>query len=102
MDKIGHWDSMVDGYEEDLAGLVEHVDDDDPKTTSDRQGIGRKLEATKASKASVFEFHCNTTGFSSAASRAHSGTCRLRRFDTSDSRFTEDCALIGLNHGKFD
>ena len=52
---------MVDHCEEELAGLGEHVEGEGPKTTSDKQKIRWKLEKAKASKASVFEFHRDTT-----------------------------------------
>ncbi|KAI0066814.1 hypothetical protein BV25DRAFT_1905334 [Artomyces pyxidatus] len=69
MDKIGNWDFMVDGYEEELAGLGEHVEGEDLKTTSERQKISDKLEEARASKASVFEFHRNITSLWSAESQ---------------------------------
>ena len=52
MDEIGHWDSMVDGYEEELTGLGEHVEGEDPKTTSEGHEITRKLGEAQASYSS--------------------------------------------------
>lgn len=52
MDEIGHWDSMVDGYEEELTGLGEHVEGEEPKTTSERHEITRKLGEAQASYSS--------------------------------------------------
>jgi hypothetical protein len=51
MDTMVYWDYMVDCYKEKLAGLGEHVEGEDPKTTSGRQKIRRKLEEAEASKA---------------------------------------------------
>jgi len=105
MDKIGHWDSMVDGYEEELTGLGEYVEGEDPKMTSERQEITRKLEEAQASKASVFEFHRNITSFWSAESQrvlGHVVYAPPVSVGTGDSKHTEDWALIELNRAKFD
>ncbi|KAH7882038.1 hypothetical protein F5I97DRAFT_1931762 [Phlebopus sp. FC_14] len=59
-------DSMVKSYEEELAGLGEHAEGENPKTTFERQAIKLKLEETKASKAGVSEFHRNITSSWSA------------------------------------
>jgi hypothetical protein len=98
MDKIGHWDPLVESYEEELAGLGEPVEGENLKTTSDRQAIKLKLEEAKASKASVFEFHRNITSFWSAESQRILGHVVYAPPIT----FTEDWALIELNRGKFD
>ncbi|KAI1788921.1 hypothetical protein LXA43DRAFT_974534 [Ganoderma leucocontextum] len=102
MDKIGHWDFMVDGYEEELTGLRERVEGEDPKITSKRQEITRKLEEAQASKASVFEFFRNITSFWSAESQrilGHVVYAPPMSVGTGDSN---DWALIELNRAKFD
>jgi len=105
MDKIDHWGAVVDGYEEELAGLGEHVEGEDPKTTSDRHVITRKLEEAQASKARVFELHRNTTSFWIAESRRILGHVIYAppiSVGTGDSKFTEDWALVELNRAKLD
>ncbi|KAG8892858.1 hypothetical protein FRB99_002396, partial [Tulasnella sp. 403] len=87
------------------AGLGEHVEGEDPKTTSDRQAINLKLEEANASKASVSEFHRNISIFWGAESQrilGHVVYAPPISVDTGNSRFTEDWALIELNRGKFD
>ncbi|KIJ12044.1 hypothetical protein PAXINDRAFT_163961 [Paxillus involutus ATCC 200175] len=104
MDKIGHWEFMVDGYEEELTGLGEHVEGEDPNTTSERQKMMLKLEEARASKASVFEFHRKITSLWSAESQRILGYVVYAppiSVGTGDSKFTEDWALVELNRAKF-
>ncbi|KAI1781865.1 hypothetical protein LXA43DRAFT_977865 [Ganoderma leucocontextum] len=95
MDKIGHWDFMVDGYEEELTGLRERAGGEDPKITSKRQEITRKLEERRRRR----------RAFWSAESQrilGHVVYAPPMSVGTGDSKCTEDWALIELNRTKFD
>ncbi|KAF8836663.1 hypothetical protein BDN67DRAFT_992059 [Paxillus ammoniavirescens] len=87
MDKIGHWESMVDGYEEELTGLGEHVEGEDPNTTSERQQITLKLEEARA--------------FWSAETQRIVGHVADAPPISVGAEVTEDWALVELNCANF-
>lgn len=92
---------MVDGYEEEFAGLGEHVEGEDSRTTSGRQEIERKLEEAEVSKASVFEFHRNITSFWSVESQRILGQVVYAPPISVGTGDSEDWGLVELNPGKF-
>ncbi|KAG8983867.1 hypothetical protein FRB90_005683 [Tulasnella sp. 427] len=103
MDEIGHWDEMVESYEEELTGRAEHVEGGDSTRASHREVIGRKLEEATASRASVFEFHRNITSAWSAESQRILGhVVYALPISVGDRKCTEDWALVELDRTKFD
>ncbi|KAH9948859.1 hypothetical protein B0H21DRAFT_882225 [Amylocystis lapponica] len=104
MDKIGHWDSMVDGYEEELTGLGEHAEGEDPKAITERREITGKLEEARMAKGRVIDFYRPIASFWTAESQrilGHVVYAPPVSVGTGDSKFTEDCALVELNRAKF-
>ncbi|KAL5478231.1 hypothetical protein ACEPAI_2415 [Sanghuangporus weigelae] len=105
MDKIGHEDLMIDSYKDELEALGEASEGEDTKTTTNRKEFEDRLANAEASKASVYEFYDNVTRFWSAESQRILGHVLYAppiSVSAGDKRFTEDWALVELNHGKFD
>ncbi len=103
--KIGHKTTMVDHYKDEIDGLGEAIEGDDPEITRVRNAFAVELAKVELSKTSMNEFYDIITRFWSAESQRVLGHVLYAppiSISTDDKRFTEDWALVELNCRKFD
>ena len=101
--KISGETTMINYYKGEINRMGEAIKDEDSKTTTTRDEFKAQLVVVEASKESVNEFQGNITRFWSEEDQRILGHVLYAPpiSISSDRQFTEDWALIELDHRKF-
>ena len=101
--KISGETTMINYYKGEINRMGEAIKDEDSKTTTTRDEFKAQLAVVEASKASVNEFQGNITRFWSEEDQRILGHVLYAPpiSISGDRQFTEDWALIELDHRKF-
>ncbi|KAF8837533.1 hypothetical protein BDN67DRAFT_185210 [Paxillus ammoniavirescens] len=105
MGKIGHEAIMVDYYRDEVEGLGEAIEGEDPAVADAREEFKGKLAGAEKSIGTLNEFHSKITKFWSAESQRILGHILYAppiSVGTGDKCFTEDWAFVELYDEKID